>query len=56
MRPRGKKSNKLCVMKDCQNLRYQGKLLCYNHYQIKDKLYTYRIEYGDLKDIEKTTI
>jgi len=45
-------------MNSCQNLRYQDKLLCHNHWRIRDKLYTYQIKYGDLKqeneNIKKT--
>lgn len=44
------KSKRKCVMYQCQNLRYMHNLLCYNHYQIKDKLFTYRNKYGDLKE------
>lgn len=53
MRPKGKKSNTKCIMKHCQNIRYQDKLLCHNHYVIRDKLYSYRYTYGDLKDKAK---
>jgi len=52
MRLSGKKSDTKCVMKSCQNLRYQDNLLCYNHWQIKDQLYSYRYQYGDLKEIK----
>ncbi len=38
-----------CVMKHCQNLRYKYSLLCHNHWRLRDKLYTYRYKYGDLK-------
>lgn len=55
MRPKGKKPKNYCVMKSCFNIRYQDKLLCYNHYQIKDKLFTYRYKYGDLKEVIKIT-
>ena len=56
MRPSGKKLEKMCVMLNCQNVRFKDKLLCHNHYVIRYKLYTYRKKYGDLKDIERTII
>ena len=49
MRPKGKKSDRKCVMDKCHNLRYQDQLLCHNHYRIKDTLYTYRYQSEVLK-------
>ena len=46
-----KKSAVKCIYYGCQNLRYEDKLLCHNHWRIREKLYSYRKKYGDLKEI-----
>lgn len=42
------KSDKICVMKSCQNLRFKDKLLCHNHWRLRRKLYSYKQKYGEL--------
>ena len=49
MRPKGKKSKTKCAMYQCQNLRYQDKLLCHNHHRIKDKLFSFKYQQENIK-------